>query len=44
MPGRLTTWKGQENFIEALNILVEDYNASNFSSYNTWFRSRKKSI
>ena len=25
MPGRLTTWKGQENFIEALNILVEDY-------------------
>ena len=32
MPGRLTTWKGQENFIEALNILVEDYNASNFQA------------
>ena len=24
MPGRLTYWKGQEKFIEALNILVED--------------------
>ena len=30
MPGRLTTWKGQEKFIEALNILVEDYNIVNF--------------
>ena len=30
MPGRLTTWKGQEKFIEALNILVEDYSKSNF--------------
>ena len=30
MPGRLTTWKGQEKFIEALNILVEDYNMVNF--------------
>ena len=26
LPGRLTYWKGQEKFIEALNILVEDYN------------------
>ena len=32
MPGRLTYWKGQEKFIEALNILVEDYNQSNFQS------------
>ncbi len=32
MPGRLTVWKGQENFIEALNILVEDYNISNFQA------------
>ena len=30
MPGRLTYWKGQENFIEALNILIEDYNYSDF--------------
>ena len=30
MPGRLTYWKGQEKFIEALNILIEDYNFSNF--------------
>ena len=30
MPGRLTYWKGQEKFIEALNILVEDYNFTNF--------------
>ena len=30
MPGRLTEWKGQEGFIEALNILVEDYNKTNF--------------
>ena len=32
MPGRLTYWKGQEKFIEALNILVEDYNLSNFQA------------
>jgi glycosyltransferase involved in cell wall biosynthesis len=25
LPGRLTRWKGQEKFIEALNILIEDY-------------------
>ncbi len=30
MPGRLTHWKGQEKLIEAVNILVEDYNNSNF--------------
>ncbi len=29
MPGRLTYWKGQEILIEALNILVEDYNKTN---------------
>ena len=32
MPGRLTSWKGQEKFIEALNILVEDYNNSRFQA------------
>ena len=32
LPGRLTNWKGQENFIEALNILVEDYNKSKFQA------------
>ena len=32
MPGRLTNWKGQEKFIEALNILAEDYNKSNFQA------------
>ena len=32
MPGRLTNWKGQEKFIEALNILIEDYNNSNFQA------------
>ena len=32
LPGRLTTWKGQEKFIESLNILVEDYNNSNFQA------------
>jgi glycosyltransferase involved in cell wall biosynthesis len=32
MPGRLTYWKGQEKFIEALNILIEDYNFSNFQA------------
>ena len=30
LPGRLTKWKGQEMFIESLNILVEDYYKSNF--------------
>ena len=32
LPGRLTSWKGQEKFIEALNILIEDYNVSNFQA------------
>ena len=32
LPGRLTYWKGQEKFVEALNILVEDYNNSNFQA------------
>ena len=32
LPGRLTNWKGQEKFIESLNILVEDYNVSNFQA------------
>ncbi len=32
MPGRLTNWKGQEKFIEALNILIEDYNCTNFQA------------
>ena len=32
MPGRLTTWKGQEKFIEALNILIEDYSNSSFQA------------
>ena len=32
MPGRLTYWKGQEKFIEALNILLEDYNVINFQA------------
>ncbi len=32
MPGRLTYWKGQEKFIEALNILVEDYNFTKFQA------------
>ena len=44
MPGRLTYWKGQEKFIEALNILIEDYNVIKFSSNITWIRSRKKSL
>ena len=30
MPGRLTYWKGQEKLIEAINILIEDYNNTNF--------------
>ena len=32
LPGRLTFWKGQEKFIESLNILIEDYNFSNFQA------------
>ena len=32
MPGRLTYWKGQEKFIEALNILIVDYNFTNFQA------------
>jgi len=32
LPGRLTYWKGQENFIEALNILIEDFNIANFQA------------
>jgi len=32
MPGRLTYWKGQEKLIEAINILTEDYNISNFQA------------
>ena len=32
MPGRLTSWKGQEKFIESLNILIEDYNITNFQA------------
>ena len=30
--GRITPWKGQENFIEALNILIEDFNITNFQA------------
>ncbi len=32
LPGRLTNWKGQEVLIEALNILTEDYNKTNFQA------------
>jgi len=32
MPGRLTTWKGQEKLIEALNILTEDFGNSSFQA------------
>ena len=32
MPGRLTYWKGQEKFIESLNILIEDYNNNYFEA------------
>ena len=32
MPGRLTHWKGQQKFIESLNILIEDYNKINFQA------------
>ena len=30
LPGRLTRWKGQEIFIEALNLLIEIYKKKNF--------------
>jgi len=30
LPGRLSKWKGQEMFIEALNSLIQNYNKSNF--------------
>ena len=32
LPGRLTYWKGQEKFIESLNVLVQDYNIINFQA------------
>ena len=32
LPGRLTSWKGQDILIEALNILIEDYNKINFQA------------
>ena len=32
LQGRLSYWKGQEKFIESLNILVEDYNITNFQA------------
>jgi glycosyltransferase involved in cell wall biosynthesis len=32
MPGRLTYWKGQEKFIESLNILIEDHGFTNFQA------------
>ncbi|MDC0426678.1 glycosyltransferase family 4 protein [Pelagibacteraceae bacterium] len=30
LPGRLTRWKGQEIFIEALSLMKEEYNVDNF--------------
>ena len=30
LPGRLTKWKGQEMFIEALSLLIENYDKNNF--------------
>jgi len=30
LPGRLTKWKGQEMFIEALNLLIENHKKDNF--------------
>ena len=32
MPGRLTNWKGQVKLIEALNIISEDYNFTNYQA------------
>jgi len=30
LPGRLTKWKGQEMFIESLNLLLKNHNKNNF--------------
>ena len=30
LPGRLTKWKGQEIFIESLNLLIEEHNRESF--------------
>tara|TARA_B100000700_G_scaffold76557_1_gene85818 strand:- start:3042 stop:4190 length:1149 start_codon:yes stop_codon:yes gene_type:complete len=32
LPGRLTRWKGQEMFIESLNLLKKKYNKENFQA------------
>ena len=32
LPGRLTTWKGQEMFIQSLNLLKTKYNKENFQA------------
>ena len=32
LPGRLTRWKGQEMFIESLNLLKTKYNKENFQA------------
>ena len=32
LPGRLTKWKGQENFVESLNVLVEDHQQYDFQA------------
>jgi glycosyltransferase involved in cell wall biosynthesis len=32
LPGRLTSWKGQDIFIESLNILIEDYDKHEFQA------------
>jgi glycosyltransferase involved in cell wall biosynthesis len=32
LPGRLTKWKGQENFVESLNVLVEDHQKYDFQA------------
>ncbi len=32
LPGRLTSWKGHDKFIESLNILIEDYNNYRFEA------------
>ncbi|MAJ86218.1 MAG: glycosyl transferase family 1 [Candidatus Pelagibacter sp.] len=31
-PGRLTSWKGHDRFIEALNILIQDHHKTNFQA------------
>ena len=33
LPGRLTRWKGQEMFIQALNLLIEKYDKKNFHAF-----------